>query len=159
MQARPPPVKSPAIWGRCENGKFQRADNTGVGHHARKAFVVNRGYRYARYAILLTGNGSFDVNHCLLGSEQRRALVDDAQRGRLVYPAFQNEVLFQYVRPRPVSSLVPYLGRGQLSARRERYACKTKRSIDRLAYTDDDITTIILGIRAHQNVYGVTTFE
>lgn len=42
----------------------------------------------------LTCDGRLDVDHSLLGPQQRRPIVDDAEGGRLVYPPLEDEVLF-----------------------------------------------------------------
>lgn len=71
----------------------------------------------------LTGDRSLDVDHRLLGAQQRRAFLDDAQRGRLLYASFQDKVLLEHLGQRFAGfAQVENLGDSQLVRGREQDA-------------------------------------
>ena len=63
-----------------------------------------------------------DLDHALFRAQQVGALVDDLERGRLVDPALEDEVLLQHVWPRLVCPRVEHVRDHQLLRGGERDA-------------------------------------
>ena len=64
--------------------------------------------------INITGDWRLQLNHRLLGPEQRRSLIDDLQGSVLVQSSLQDEMLLQNLRLRLAGSGVKYFGHREL---------------------------------------------
>ena len=81
---------------------------------------------------LLTRDRRLQLDHGLLRPEQRRALVDDLERGRLLDAALQDEVLLEDLGPGLVRAGVEHLVHFQLVRGGEGDAWKKKKKKKRL---------------------------
>ena len=70
--------------------------------------------REDRHKTNSTGDGRLQLNHRLLGPEQRRSLIDDLQGSVLVQSSLQDEMLLQNLRLGLAGSGVKYLRHGEL---------------------------------------------
>lgn len=74
--------------------------------------------------IKLTGDWSFDIDHSLLGAEEGGSIGDYAKSRRLVDPTFEDKVLLEDFRPRPVCPRVEHLGHCKFVRRRKEHICE-----------------------------------
>lgn len=74
--------------------------------------------------VKLTGDRSFDIDHSLLGAEEGGSIGDYAKSRRLVDPTFEDKVLLEDFRPRPVCPRVEHLGHCKFVRRRKEHICE-----------------------------------
>ena len=92
--------------------------------------------REDRHKTNSTGDGRLQLDHRLLGPEQRRSLIDDLQGSVLVQSSLQDEMLLQNLRLGLAGSGVKYLSHGELVGGGKWHAWKGVLQLFKVEYFD-----------------------